>query len=324
MRQARLKAPDHLKPAYYHCVTRVVGRAFLFDEEARDEFVKLMRMYEKLSGLRVLTYAVMSDHVHLLIQVPKRPKKAPATSELLLTIREVYGQDRARAVLTEIEDLKTRGAKREAQALIDSWLERMWDVSPFMKTLKQRFTQWFNRVHERRGTLWEDRYRSVLVDGNSNALALTAAYIDLNAVRAKLVDNPADYRWCGYGESKSNKRAKEGIEHVAATLVDGSKKAALTAYKNLVEPDTKLATGKAIAQKLKAGERLPPAEMLRAKVRYFTDGAVLGSKDFVEDIFKTERKRFGVKRKNGARAVRGLDKKEGLCALRNLQRKVFG
>ena len=66
----------------------------------------------------------------------------------------------------------------------------MWDVSAFMKLLKQRFTQWFNRRHRRKGTLWEERFKSVLVEGSHQVLATMAAYIDLNPVRARLVEDP--------------------------------------------------------------------------------------------------------------------------------------
>ncbi len=77
----------------------------------------------------------------------------------------------------------------------------MWDLSEFMKTLKQKFTSGFNRQQGREGTLWERRFKSVLVEGSWNCILKVAAYIDLNAVRAGLVDDPKDYRWCGYGEA---------------------------------------------------------------------------------------------------------------------------
>ena len=47
------------------------------------------------------------------------------------------------------------------------------------------------------------------------------------------------------------------------------------------------------------------AKMLRCRVRYFTDGAVIGSKEFVNEAFASARERFGPKRKDGARAMRG-------------------
>ena len=47
------------------------------------------------------------------------------------------------------------------------------------------------------------------------------------------------------------------------------------------------------------------AGMLHCRVRYFTDGAVIGSKEFVNEAFARARARFGAKRKDGARAMRG-------------------
>jgi hypothetical protein len=47
------------------------------------------------------------------------------------------------------------------------------------------------------------------------------------------------------------------------------------------------------------------AKMLRCRVRYFTDGAVIGSKEFVNEAFASARERFGPKRRDGARAMRG-------------------
>ena len=66
----------------------------------------------------------------------------------------------------------------------------MWDVSGYLQRLKQRFTQWFNRRKGRRGVLWEERFKSVLVEGSGDPLSTMAAYIDLNPVRAGLVDDP--------------------------------------------------------------------------------------------------------------------------------------
>lgn len=50
----------------------------------------------------------------------------------------------------------------------------------FVRELKQRFTRRYHRANNRKGTLWEDRYKSVLVEGSEQALLPMAAYIDLN------------------------------------------------------------------------------------------------------------------------------------------------
>ena len=71
----------------------------------------------------------------------------------------------------------------------------------FVKVLKQRFSIGYNRLNERKGTLWEGPFRSVLVENSREALVMVGAYIDLNAVRAGIVEDPKDYRFCGYGEA---------------------------------------------------------------------------------------------------------------------------
>ncbi len=64
--------------------------------------------------------------------------------------------------------------------------------------------------------------------------------------------------------------------------------------------------------------KLPLAEALRCRVRYFTDGVVLGSKAFVEEVFERTRDRFGEKRKTGARAMK-WGEWDGLCTIRDLR-----
>ena len=60
---------------------------------------------------------------------------------------------------------------------------RMHDLSEFMKGVMQRFTQWFNGKHKRSGTLWERRFKSVVVEDGLAARTM-AAYIDLNCPRS--------------------------------------------------------------------------------------------------------------------------------------------
>jgi hypothetical protein len=81
-----------------------------------------------------------------------------------------------------------------------------------MKELKQRFTQWYNRRMGRKGTLWEEHFKRVLVEGDEKALMTVAAYIDLNPVRAGMVERVEDYRWFGYGSAVAGNRwAREGL-----------------------------------------------------------------------------------------------------------------
>jgi hypothetical protein len=75
---------------------------------------------------------------------------------------------------------------------------------------------------------------------------------------------------------------------------------------------------KALAE-LREGKVLSKADLLQCRVRYFSDGLVLGTRDFVEKVFREKREWFGAKRKMGAR---GLPVKgEGLFSLSSLKVK---
>ncbi|MCF6313897.1 MAG: hypothetical protein L3J39_15735 [Verrucomicrobiales bacterium] len=78
-----------------------------------------------------------------------------------------------------------------------------------------------------------------------------------------------------------------------------------------------------VAEVLETGGRLPVAVALRCRVRYFSDGAVLGSQRFVDEFFEGKRDQFGGKRKDGGRKMRGAQWGE-LRVLRDLRRDVMG
>jgi hypothetical protein len=200
-----------------------------------------------------------------------------------------------------------------------------------MKTLKQRFTQWFNKRHKRKGTLWEDRFRSSLVEGSSQALHMVAAYIDLNPVRAAVAEDPKDYRWCGYAEAVGGR--KLAADALGRVMEGASGKGAgdvLAAYRVLLfgvggeqgirEDGSAVSPGfdrEKVAQELARGGRLGRADFLRCRVRYFTDGAVLGSRRFVDEVFEQRKEWFGAKRRDGARRIGGLG--EPLYCMRALR-----
>ena len=182
-----MKVPESHPVGYYHCISRIVDRQFLFGDLEREQFVQFMREYEAFCGVRILTYCVMSNHFHILLEVPKRPKVLPSSEELVKMLGRLSGNVSVGTVVQRIEMFQNAKAHKELNEYLESFWARMWDVSAFMKLLKQRYTQWFNSQKGRKGTLWEERFKSVLVDGCGEALTTMAAYIDLNPVRAGIV-----------------------------------------------------------------------------------------------------------------------------------------
>lgn len=332
MRQARLEASSDHPVSYYHCISRVVDRRFVLGDVEKEQFVAWMRHYEAFCGVRIITFCILSNHFHILLEVPLRPAVLPSDEELLVMLERGYSKGFAQTIRQRLETLP----EDERQVLRESFFARMWDVSAFMKLLKQRFTQWFNRQQGRKGTLWEERFKSVLVDGAGDTLATMSAYIDLNPVRAGLVDDPKDYRWCGYAEAVAGKRAaRQGLRTVltAAQRAESTLETSLTAYRiwlfgqgereGVNQPGERRAVRRGIApervKQVAGGKgRLALAEYLRCKVRYFADGAVLGTRAYVDGVFQENRDRFGPKRTTGARRLKFL-KSDSLFSLRDLR-----
>jgi hypothetical protein len=182
----------------------------------------------------------------------------------------------------------------------------------------------------------------VLVQGEGDPLTTISAYIEMNPVRAGLAEDPKDYRWSGYGAAMGGDALAQ--EEVRALVAMGrrvkaetlSVEEALAAYRVMVfthgeeregttetgEPLRKGFTREEVLAVVAARGRVELGEYLRLRVRYFTDGAVLGTRAFVDEVFEAFRSRFGATRKDGARRMEGL--KPELYVLRDLRKKVFG
>ncbi|GLX78756.1 hypothetical protein tinsulaeT_20960 [Thalassotalea insulae] len=70
-------------------------------------------------------------------------------------------------------------------------------VSKLMQSLGRYYVQYINRSYRRTGTLWEGRYKSTLVDNNHYFLTVSR-YIEMNPVRANMVEHPGDYQWSSF------------------------------------------------------------------------------------------------------------------------------
>ena len=366
MRRARWLAPwkdSAERPVIYHCITRVVDRRLAFGQEEKEQFRTYMRMQENFTGCRVLAYCLMCNHVHLLLEVPPMPAGGLSDEELLRRLRAIYNEAQVAEVAKELAEARQKvrdGLADESLVtrIHERFTYRMHDLGEFMKTLLQRFTRWFNAKHERTGTLWESRFKSVLVEDGIAAQTM-AAYIDLNPVRAGMVADPADYRWSSYGEAmgggpKGNgKKARAGLvralmahkgyeadarhwagevskDYRMILLEEGEEKLKEVVNEGgelevkVVRKGMKKAAVEAEMERLQRSRDVAMGRMLRCRVRYFTDGAVIGSRGFVDEVFRLCRDRFGAKRKDGARKLRGSGAAAAgtLWSVRDLQKGI--
>ncbi len=331
-------------------MSRVVDRRKIFGDREKEVIRKILRNQEAFAGVRVVTYCLMANHFHLLLEVPDREALAPLDEEELLAVLPLlYDRDTVEGVKQELEAARSSGNAAWHRQILDRYERRRGNLGIFLKELKQRITFYMNKRLERTGTLWEGRYKSVLVEDWEQALLTISAYIDLNPVRAGLASNPEDYRWSGYGEAvgggRRAHRAREGLGRILGEVLEDATlpldwRATAARYRMFLFLHGQEIVGEGVRGQggrrgmkeeevesvVAQGGKMPLQVALRHRVRYFCDGAVLGSADFVNEVFvreRTQRSRFGEKRATGARRMHGADWGD-LRVLRDLQKDVMG
>lgn len=329
MRTARIKVVPEEGEAVYHCMTRVVNGERLIDEPAMEVLRKQLWLAAEFCGVQILTYAILSNHFHVLVRVPV--KTNVADTELLRRYRLLHPQPtRYQTMRLEVIEAYLKGNHPEGQAWRKRQMALLGDVSGFMKLVKQRFATWFNKTHQRYGTLFAERFKSVLVEPAKNALRTIALYIDLNAVRAGLVKDPKDYRFCGYGEAVAgNKSARNGLMSIHGpnttwAHAHEAHRIGLFGSGSVPRQNKPALTPESFAKVLAQNGRLPLSTVLRCRVRYFTDSAVLGSQAFVAEQLAKHRERHGTRASSAPKTLAPITDWSGLMSLRGIRQNPFG
>ena len=298
---------DPRKSNCYHVVSRVVNRELVLGDVEKERFLKILRKQLEFSGLECLSWCVMGNHFHLLLRVPDKETALAGWTEADYIARlGVLAEEKyTHQLLGNVKMWRGNGCEHLVAELAGKVRARLFDLSSFMKEVKQKFSAWFNLTRGRKGTLWEDRFRSVLVEGTGGysadglgALLAVAAYIDLNPVRAGLVDDPKAYRWCSYAAAVvGDKAARRGVGDCAGFGKRAKWRPVAAAYRKVlfgvgemraggVTADGQTAPRRGFTQAQieavwKAGGKLSPAEVLRCRVAYFTEGLALGRRGFL-------------------------------------------
>jgi REP element-mobilizing transposase RayT len=214
MRRPRVKAEGE---GFYHVVSRIGGKRFLIDETEKKILLGMIRGAAAFSGVEVYTYAVMSNHFHLLVRVPR--KREVSDKELEKRILALYGPAKFNAVLKKW----ARWAKNQQEDRVEDekarMRNRMYDLSQFCKTFKEAYTQDYNKRHDNTGTIWEGRFKSILLEGAYRTMTTMAGYIHLNPVRAAVVERAEESPWTGYGAGcRGDVSAQTGLRALVSRL----------------------------------------------------------------------------------------------------------
>jgi len=332
MRYHRIKLEE---AATYHVMSRVIEHRFIFGDVAKNYMSGLMRRLEVFSGCQVRTYSFLDNHFHILLHVPERV--VVSDDEVKRRARVLYGKKKYALMERDWEIWEEQGQVERVREQLDKFRVRMYDLSQFMKTFKQRLSIYYNAKSGRKGAgpLWNDRYKSVLVEENEYSQVVVAAYIDLNPVRAGIVKDPKGYRWSGYAEAVARGGlAVDGLSKlfVNSTLTRGE---VVAEYRqnlyiqgaerhheltgDLVKPGFKR---EMVDKVLDEGGKLSLPVLMHSRVRYFSDGVIIGCKDFVERMLNEHSGEFSKLRcKRGANQMKGGEWGD-LCAACELRSNV--
>ncbi len=352
----KIAPSDH---SFFHCVSHVVDRRHVFGEEEKSMFLFFLRRYERFCKVQIVGYCLMGDHFHVLVRVPGRPEQQPTLAVLMQHVRETLGekimgqyqeridfweeqvaigQRRKMGELSSIDspldvilgldaDLVSYAGTQLEKVSQDIW-NRMYDVSQFVFSLKQQFSHWYNKEHDRVGTLWEERFRSALVQPGP-AVAEVAAYLDLNPVRNGMVKCAKDYAWSQYGaavrgdglalkalgylHALSRPKASPRQEPFDWKSVPGMGPQMVFAYIDCLLRLRGDFVGDAQPRDPSAVEPLgveewaenpmPGASYVKRSWGRFTRGVAVGEPGYLEEIFEANRDQFGLRRQAGSRKI---------------------
>ena len=107
-------------------------------------------------------------------------------------------------------------------------------ISCVMQSVGRRYVQYINYEYRRSGTLWEGRHKASMVEAETYLLTCMR-YIELNPVRASMVNHPAEYRWSSYQTNAQGKDSKIITPHECYLAIHPNKEALQNAYRCLFE-----------------------------------------------------------------------------------------
>ncbi|WP_027183291.1 transposase [Desulfovibrio inopinatus] len=270
-RTSRLLLED--RPAVYHVMSRTALDGLPFGDIEKDTLLAIIKRFSAIYFCDILGFALMGNHFHLLVRMA--PASSLTDDDVKRHFTQCYGDS----------------IPPSAMQLAD--LRRKWtSLSEFIREIKQTFSRYYNKRHSRRGTLWGERFKSVLVEEGSTLLHCLA-YIDLNPVRAGIVCRPEDYRWCsiGYHLQTNNRDDFLNLEFGMDTWDIDTPSERQRLYRQFLYETGTIETSKGASLRTDIVERARQSDYTYTRVdrfllrtRWFSDAGIIGSKAFIQSV----------------------------------------
>ena len=293
----------------YHIISRTALPGYVLGDVEKDYLLGLIKSLSDIFFVDVFGFCIMGNHFHLLVKM----KSA-----------ENYSNEEVKKRLSLF---RTCDVEMITDGQVPFFKEKFSNLSEFLKELKQRFSRYYNKLHERRGYFWGDRFKSVIVE-NGDTLINCLAYIDLNPIRAGLAAKPEDYRWSsmGYHAQTANKDAFLSTDFGLSSYGEMSETERLTDYreflyeKGAIETVKGMSINEAVIKKERDKDyKLTSIDRLRFKTRFFTDSGIIGTRGFVAHYYGMFKGCFNTSNEKKPKKISGLN---GIYSLKRLSNET--
>ena len=261
-------------PTIYHVISRTALAGFPLETAEKDYLLGLIRRLSTFYFVDVLGFCVMSNHFHWVGRV--YPENHPSDDEIRKRLESWFPKGR---VITPQD--------------VGRFRTRWTSLSQFVKDIKQGFARYYNQRHNREGFFWGGRFKSLIVQDGRSLINLLA-YVDLNPVRAGIVQRPEAYRWCslGYHVLTGNRDDMLSLDFGMREWGGNNPAEMLRKYRQFLYETGTVNTGKGqpmdagiVARERKKNFELKRLELFSFRARYFTEAGIMGSKEFVQEVF---------------------------------------
>ena len=298
--------------AVYHVMSRTALEGFPLGAYEKDYLLDLIKRMAGLFFTEVYGFALMGNHFHLLVKMI--PGDCFTDEEVKERLVHYYGKQKTPADDGQLPMIR----------------QKLASLSEFVREIKVYFARFYNKRHGRRGYFWGDRFKSVIVE-RGETLINCLAYIDLNPVRAGIVDKPEDYRWnsLGYHIQAHNEDGFLSTDFGLKQFNVKSENERVRLYREYVyetgaiipstKPYTKAIDSKTVTKERKRKFEISRADRFLYRTRYFTDSGIIGSREFVAGTYQQFKHLFQCRHEKKPKPVKGL---EGVFSLKRLSEKV--
>lgn len=317
-RKNRVSIPD----GTYHVTSRIANKEmWLKDPELKNKIVSWIYGIAAFSGVELLAWAVLDNHFHLVVHIPRPPKvfwsnldespeshafgmrppenrpslweptaedkdrpspSRPVTGfmlsdeEMLERLGHLYDDPRRiDTIRKNWVEMRKRGNGGVVDAIKERYCRRMYNLSQFVKTLKERIAQVINTRYGHVGHVFEGRFYSGLLEDDGEVRQLVSLYVDYNPYKAGLVHEDENYFWSSFGQARGNGRhadsCRAAYERIHGCTWMKAQERIETAFRERMAERS--GSQDTLAQD---GRRVTPGQLIHLRVHAVSRGAFIG------------------------------------------------